>query len=122
MLDCHEDVLALTKKLVQTNSVVNLGGEADLSKVVYEWIRELPYFKENRSYLRYQQTIDDDIERYNVIAFVKGTKAPSDKTIILMGHLDTVGIDDFNHLKKHACNPDALMDALQVRKIAATCR
>ena len=117
MLDCHEDVLALTKKLVQTNSVVNLGGEADLSKVVYEWIGELPYFKENRSYLRYQQTIDDDIERYNVIAFVKGTKAPSDKTIILMGHLDTVGIDDFNHLKKHACNPDALMDALKSERL-----
>lgn len=113
MLDCYEEVLSLTKKLVQTNSVVNMGGEADLAKVVHEWISDLPYFQENRSYVHFQQTIDDDIDRYNVIAFVKGTKAPSNETIILMGHLDTVGIEDFNHLRQHACDPDALGKALQ---------
>ncbi|WP_438314624.1 M20/M25/M40 family metallo-hydrolase [Sporosarcina sp. FA9] len=119
MLICREEVFALTKKLVQTNSVVNLGGEIEMSQVVHNWIKKLSYFKENPSFVRYQQTIDDDIERYNVIAFVKGTKEPSDKTVLLMGHMDTVGIEDFNHLETHACNPDALMNALKSESLPA---
>ncbi|MFD1927442.1 M20/M25/M40 family metallo-hydrolase [Sporosarcina siberiensis] len=117
MLLCREEVFALTKKLVQTNSVVNLGGEIEMSQVVHDWIKKLPYFKKNPTFVRYQQTIDDDIERYNVIAFVKGTKEPSDKTVLLMGHMDTVGIEDFNHLKTHACNPDELMNALKLEPL-----
>ena len=48
-----------------------------------------------------------------MLAFVKGTKQPSSKTVILMGHTDTVGIDDYNHLKDKACYPASLMEALK---------
>ncbi|MFX3673501.1 MAG: M20/M25/M40 family metallo-hydrolase [Paenisporosarcina sp.] len=112
MFDCQEEVLALTKQLVRIESIVNEGGEKVMSQSLHTLISSYPYFQEHLNHLIYQQTEDDNQERYNVIAFVKGTKAPSNKTVILMGHVDTVGIDDFN-LKELAFDPDALAEALQ---------
>lgn len=58
-----------------------------------------------------EQTINDHRERYNVLCFVKGTKKKSDRTVILFGHMDTVGVDDFNQLKELAFLPNELMEA-----------
>ncbi|MDQ0256850.1 arginine utilization protein RocB [Evansella vedderi] len=113
MLSCREDVLFFTKQLVNVESIVNTEGEKEISQAIYTLISSFPYFKENPGFVIKQQTNDDSLERYNVIAFVKGTKAPSNKTVVLMGHMDTVGIDDFNHLKDKACDPDQLMDSLK---------
>lgn len=111
MFNCREEVLALTKQLVRIESIVNEGGEKVMSQALYTLISSYSYFQDHLDHIIYQQTEDDDQERYNVIAFVKGTKTPSTKTVILMGHVDTVGIDDFN-LKEHALDPDALAEAL----------
>ncbi len=111
MFDCREEVLALTKQLVRIESIVNEGGEKVMSQALYTLISSYSYFREHLDHIIYQQTEDDDQERYNVIAFVKGTKTPSNKTVILMGHVDTVGIDDFN-LKEYALDPDGLSEAL----------
>lgn len=111
MFDCREEILALTKQLVRIESIVNEGGEKVMSQALFTLISSYSYFQEHLDHIIYQQTEDDDQERYNVIAFVKGTKSPSNKTVILMGHVDTVGIDDFN-LKEHALEPDALAEAL----------
>lgn len=111
MFDCREEVLALTKQLVRIESIVNEGGEKVMSQALYTLISSYSYFQEHLDHVIYQQTEDDDQERYNVIAFVKGTKTPSNKTVILMGHVDTVGIDDFN-LKEYALDPDGLSEAL----------
>lgn len=111
MFDCREEVLALTKQLVRIESIVNEGGEKVLSQALHTLISSYPYFQQQVDHVIYQQTENDDQERYNVIAFVKGTKKPSNKTVLLMGHIDTVGIDDFN-LKELALDPDALAEAL----------
>ena len=112
MFDCREEVLALTKQLVRIESIVNEGGEKVISQALHTLISSYPYFQENVDHIIYQQTENDEQERYNVLAFVKGSKKPSTKTVILMGHMDTVGIDDFN-LKEHALDPDALAAALK---------
>jgi arginine utilization protein RocB len=113
MLNCRSIVKDLTYKLVQVPSVVNSGGEAQLAEVIYDHVASLSYFQQHANQMVKVKTINDNVERYNVLAFVKGTKKESDRTVILMGHLDTVGIDDFNQLKDIACQPDALMEALQ---------
>lgn len=113
MLDCREDVLSFTKQLVNVESIVNTDGEKVIAQALLTLISSFPYFAENPSHVTKFQTINDDRERYNVLAFVKGTKKESNKTIILMGHMDTVGIDDFNQLQSQACNPDDLMEALK---------
>ncbi|WML46350.1 M20/M25/M40 family metallo-hydrolase [Neobacillus sp. PS3-40] len=113
MLQCREDVLAFTKQLVNIESIVNTEGEKAISQSLFSILSNLPYFTNNPSHIKIAQTINDDHERYNVLAFVKGTKGTSKRTVILMGHMDTVGIDDFNQLKKLACFPDELMEALK---------
>jgi arginine utilization protein RocB len=113
MLQCREDVLAFTKQLVNIESIVNTEGEKAISQSLFSILSNFPYFTNNPSHIKIAQTINDDHERYNVLAFVKGTKGTSKRTVILMGHMDTVGIDDFNQLKELACFPDELMEALK---------
>ncbi|MGV3487787.1 MAG: M20/M25/M40 family metallo-hydrolase [Tuberibacillus sp.] len=112
MFDCRDDVLFLTKQLVEIPSVVNSDGEREISQVLYTLISSFPYFMEHPEFVIKQQTVLDDTERYNVIAFVKGTRGNSDKTVILIGHIDTVDIEDFGQLRDQACAPEALMEAL----------
>ncbi|MED3561065.1 M20/M25/M40 family metallo-hydrolase [Bacillus xiapuensis] len=113
MHQCREDVLAFTKQLVNTESIVNTAGEKAMAHSLYKIVSEFSYFIKNPSFVTLAQTIDDIHERYNVLAFVKGTKGTSNRTVILMGHIDTVGIDDFNQLKDQACFPEELMKMLK---------
>lgn len=94
-LDMLADVKELTKELVGIPSVVTTKGEAACAQRIHAFYSKLPYFQEHPEYLLLQQTEDDAIERYNVLAMVKGTKGRSERTVLLLGHLDTVGVDDF---------------------------
>lgn len=117
MLQCREDVLAFTKQLVKIESIVNTNGEKAIAHSLYTLLSSLPYFIENPAHLALEQTLNDEHERYNVLAFVKGTKGNSNRTVILMGHMDTVGIEDYTQLKEKACDPDELMQALKLEEL-----
>ena len=113
MLQCRDDVLFLTKMLVRIKSIVNTDGEKEIAQTIYSLIASMPYFQANPSHVIKSPTVHDEIERYNVMAFVKGTKRSSGRTVILMGHVDTVGIDDYNLLESAACEPDELHEAMK---------
>lgn len=112
-LHCRNEILSLTKKLVGIESIVNTDGEKNIAKFIYDYLDAHPYFSENRSQLVMEQTINDEKERYNVLAFVKGTKGESNRTVVLMGHMDTVGVDDFSKQRNLAFSPDDWMDYLR---------
>lgn len=116
-LKCFDDVKELTTDLVRIPSIVKTSGEADCARRVHAFYSKLPYFKKHSDRLILQQTRDDEIERYNVLAMVKGTKGSSQRTVILMGHIDTVGVDDFGSLKEHAFNPDKLPGLLRTLRL-----
>jgi arginine utilization protein RocB len=118
MLNCREEVLSLTKELVKIESIVNTEGESAIAHSLFKLLSGFPYFKANPKNLVIQPTVNDEIERFNVLAFVKGTKKQTNRTVILMGHMDTVGIDDFNQHKDLACFPDALMEALREEELS----
>jgi arginine utilization protein RocB len=111
--------MEITKQLVQIESIVNTDGEKNLAELLHAEISELPYFQMNPSQVKLPRTVNDEKERYNVMAFVKGTKGESKRTVILMGHTDTVGTDDFSHLKNWACSPDELMKRLADEELPA---
>jgi arginine utilization protein RocB len=122
MLQCREEVLAFTKKLVNIESIVNTAGEKVIAQSLFSLLTDFPYFTNNPTNLEIVQTINDVHVRYNVLAFVKGTKGTRNRTVILMGHMDTVGIDDFNQLKDLACDPDELMEALKKEDLPASAK
>ncbi|WP_026695904.1 M20/M25/M40 family metallo-hydrolase [Peribacillus kribbensis] len=113
MLHCRDEVLTFTKQLVNIESIVNTDGEKVMAHSLYTLISTFPYFSDNPSQLILSPTDEEDRERYNVLAYVKGKKGNSRRTVILMGHMDTVGTDDFNALQDVACSPDELMEALK---------
>lgn len=118
--DCFNEVKQLTKEMVAIPSIVRVdnNGESKVAKYIYDFYAQMAYFKENPDYLVFQQTIDDEIERHNTICMVRGTKGNSNKTIILMGHIDTVGVDDFHAIKEYAFDADALPEKLRALNIS----
>lgn len=112
-LDCYEEVKRITKELVAIPSIVREpGGESACAKKIYEYYMELPYFKEHPDYTRMVQTEDDFVVRHSAYAYVKGTKGSSNRTILLIGHIDTVGVDDYGPFKEAAFQPDILPEKL----------
>lgn len=96
-LNSFDDVKDITRDLVAIPSVVGAKGqETACAKKVYDFYSALPYFQERPNQVYLLKTENDVIDRHNAIAYVKGTKGKSNKTVILMGHIDTVGIDDFS--------------------------
>ncbi|TPG68204.1 M20/M25/M40 family metallo-hydrolase [Brevibacillus laterosporus] len=117
MLNSRQKVLQVTDELVRVASVVNTSGEINVARYIYHLLQKWTYFQKHPEDVILSQTERDEIERYNVLACVRGTKEPSNRTVILMGHIDTVGVEDFAHLKEMACDPEALMNALQQEQL-----
>lgn len=122
MRSSREEVLAITKTLVHQESIVNTDGEAALAQTLFSLFADLPYFRSRPGQVILARTADDDRERHNVMAYVKGTKGNSGRTVLLMGHLDTVGTDDFVHLQEDACHPDRLMEKLRKEELPDSVR
>jgi arginine utilization protein RocB len=117
MLNCREEVLNLTKQLVSIRSIVNTEGESVIAHSLYTMIASYSYFQGNPEHVVIEKTVDDEKERYNVLAYVKGTKGKSNRTAIIMGHMDTVGVDDFNQQEDYAFMPDEWMELLTSEEI-----
>ena len=103
-----EKIEKLTKKLVSINSVNNDSnkGESKVAKYIYDYFSKNAYFKNHPNQL---MMFDCENNRHSTIAYIKGK---TNKTIVLMGHIDTVEIDDYGKAKKYACNPDKIIDEL----------
>ena len=117
-LDCLETVKNLTKELVRIPSIVKTSGESDVARWIYNYYLGLEYFKQYPEQVVLQETINDEIERHNAIAMVRGTKGDSNRTIVLMGHLDTVGVDDFGVNREAAFDPDKLPEVLKSQNVS----
>ncbi len=112
-LNCFDDVKRLTCEMVSIPSInKSHGGETAVAQYVYDFYKGLPYFQKNPQQAILFQTEDDFIERHSVLAYVKGTKGTSNRTVILIGHIDTVGVDDFGTIRDYAFRPNELPQKL----------
>jgi len=119
----------LTKKLIEIKSVTQgLNEEQQLSESIFNFYKQLPAFlnaKEESSMpkslrsdkgdiLSIFPTENDILLRSSVLALARGSKNKgSNKTVILLGHLDTVDVEDYGNLKALANKPDELKEALK---------
>ncbi|MBQ6260083.1 MAG: M20/M25/M40 family metallo-hydrolase [Firmicutes bacterium] len=118
-MDLYREVEALTKELVNIKSVTEAPGEEQrIAEHIYEWYRARPGMDgeicPGQPAVRLVETKGDTVKRSSVIAAVKGTKnGGSPSAVILLGHLDTVDIEDYGAAKELATDPDRLPDALK---------
>ena len=112
-LDCYEEVKRLTEEMVNIPSInKEPGGETKVAEYVGNYYRSLPYFQEHPDYVKVFQTKDDFVVRHSTLAYVKGTKGTSKKAVIVIGHIDTVGVDDYTPIQEYAFKPAELPQKL----------
>ena len=104
----RNDILELTKELVRIKSINGTTGEADIAAFLLSYMKDFPYFKAHPDYLISVPIPDDPLGRSSVIAFFRGEKDENTKTLLLHGHIDTVGLEGYGPLTPYACDPDEL--------------
>lgn len=113
-LDSYSEVKRLTNEMVAIPSInKEPSGESAVAQYVYDYFAGLDYFKEHPDYIKKFQTKDDFVCRHSTYAFVKGTKGNSNKTVILIGHIDTVGVDDYTPIQEYAFKTEELPQKLK---------
>ena len=113
-LDSYSEVKRLTSEMVAIPSInKEPDGESAVAQYVYDYFAGLDYFREHPDYIKKFKTKDDFVSRHSTYAFVKGTKRNSNKTVILIGHIDTVGVDDYTPIQEYAFKTDELPQKLK---------
>ncbi|MCL2559898.1 MAG: M20/M25/M40 family metallo-hydrolase [Turicibacter sp.] len=102
----EEITILLTNEL----SVVETDGEIAVVNKAHEILSEMAYYKENPADLKFVAVPNDKLGRKSVVCILRGKKGNSNKTVILNGHLDTVGISDYGALSHLANQPYALTE------------
>lgn len=100
-------------ELVSQKSIVETYDEVTMSDKVYELMSRMDYYKEHPENLYFVPVKDDPWNRKIVVAIMTGEKKPSRKTVVFIGHTDTVGISDYGNLAEYATKPDELIDKLK---------
>lgn len=112
------EILELTKKLVSIGSVNGSAGEKSVGVFIEEYFRSMPYFKKHPEQVIVQKLKNDPLGRRNVFVLLRGEKEESGDTILLHGHTDTVGIEDYGSLIDYAFDCDTLFEKLKEVELA----
>lgn len=108
-----ERILSLTKELVEIRSVVGTEEESMVSERLFQVLSFLPYYKENPEHLFFVENQEDPVPRKSLMAVLKGKKDQNRKAVVMIGHIDTVGISDYGALAPYATKPDILVEKLK---------
>ncbi len=114
-----DEIIELTKKLVSIASINSTEGEKNIGCFIEEYVRGIPYFQKHPEQVYIAPLRDDILGRRNVLALLKGEKDKNNKTLILHGHTDTVGVEDYGFLKDYAFDCDALQEKLKYISLPA---
>lgn len=112
-----ERIEELAVMLTRQRSVTETIEEQLVTEKVAHFFQGLDYYKEHPEDLITVLAPDDPWGRKSVISILRGKKDPSNKkTVILIGHTDTVGISNYGELKDFAHLPYELTEKLRDRK------
>ena len=113
MKNTYNEILDLTKELVAIPSMNNTIGERVIAEYIADMLRKLPYFQKHPEQVIVQPLKNDSFGRINVFGIVKGEKSNCNDTMILHGHIDTVGIEDFGAIAEYAFDCDKLPEKIR---------
>ena len=102
--DWYAQVKAYTTRLVNIRSVSPGQGEIAVAREVLNMLQE-EGLEQGYTTMGLDPLIGDACGRQNACAFLRGS---SPRTIILLGHIDTVDTQDYGALEPFALAPDAL--------------
>lgn len=100
----REQIMDTMLELVSVPSISGTESENLAADKIYNMLKQIPYFKENIDKLNLI-TIENDLLQRKFVSALFLNKKSTTKTVILTGHFDVVGIDEFGHLKDIAFDP-----------------
>ena len=103
----------LTLELTKVRSIVGTKEENNVVEKIHSKFMEMDYFKEHPQMVKYIDVENDPLGRKSLLVMVKGEKTSSNKTLVLIGHTDTVGVSDYGVLSEYATNPLDLAEKLK---------
>lgn len=103
-----EKILRIAAELTKVRSIVGTAGEVNAAEAVYDRLNALAYFRRNPDNLKLLAIKGDPLGRKNVLAVIEGKKGACRDTVLCLGHIDTVGVQDYAELEPDATNPDVL--------------
>ena len=118
LLNLSEKIRKLTIELTEIPSIVGTREEINVVNAIYNKFTEMDYFKKNPDSVKMIDVVDDPLGRKSVMAVVRGRKGSSKKTVVLIGHTDTVGISDYGKIKEYATKPLELPGKLKEVQIS----
>lgn len=111
-----EELMDWAVRLTKAKSIVGTRSERDSVLEAQSILAELDYFQQFPQHLKLIRTKADPLERISLMAMVESNPEVK-KTLLLIGHTDTVEVDDYADLKDLACDPQRLMKALGKRPL-----
>lgn len=114
-----ERIKAIAIELTKIRSIVRSKGEVEIAEKIYDHLAQLEYFKKNPDHLQLMPVHNDTFGRKNVLAYIEGKKGKPVKTVLCLGHIDTVGIEDYAEVKEYATDPVLLKEKLRAIKFSA---
>ncbi|AKA71116.1 M20/M25/M40 family metallo-hydrolase [Clostridium scatologenes] len=100
-MNLSDKIYETLDELVSLPSVSGTKDESIASEKIYNMLSSMTYFKKNKNNFGMEAVEGDNLERKFVWAVVNG-KQKSNDTLILTGHFDVVGVEEFGHLKSVA--------------------
>ena len=109
----REKILELTLALCRVPSVSPDGKtERAVMTLLQDHLAKEPYFAEHKEDLKFLDLENDPLGRKALWALVRA-EPPTDKTVLLMGHLDVVPPEPLPDLERLAFDPPAYTEALK---------
>lgn len=112
IVEIGEKMKEIAFELVRIKSVVGTEGEVDVAQAVMEKLKTLSYFQQKPEQLSFVRIAGDSRGRGFVKAVILADEPVRD-TVLCLGHIDTVGIDDYGEFQHVATQPDLLKDNLK---------
>jgi arginine utilization protein RocB len=114
MENARKAILELLLSLARIPSITCSAGEAEAGRFIHSWFSGKDYFRDHPENLRFIPVPGDPFGRGVVMAIVEAEPAV-DGTVILTGHFDVVGTEDFGPLEGLAFSPLEYAAALKER-------
>lgn len=111
-MDIKDNIMNTLLELVSVPGIAGTESEGLAAEKTLHILEDVPYFKQYPENLNLIKIKDDHLNRSFVSALFCSSK-PSNKTIILTGHLDVVDVEDFGHLKELAFKPLELKNRIK---------
>ncbi|NPV92997.1 MAG: M20/M25/M40 family metallo-hydrolase [Firmicutes bacterium] len=108
----HQRIISNLTRLVEVPSVSGSPGEDRIIDTLREMLMEIDYFREHPGSIKVLPTLNDPRGRRFITAFLPG-EVESGDTVILMSHVDVVGVEEFGTLKGYAFNPEEYLMRLR---------